>query len=173
MDYINNLRHNTMLLIQSVGVLQGTRWDVSVNQARQYLVSVDMDLNFASGLVEDMQAENFTQTIDNLAFGQYAKTGYKSIVIWVRKFGFEAHMAPTGDFWQIVCAYETQAAHWGFSEMCDYARGHKLGCVGVFAFIIAAAVFVGVWVFTGDIWAAIILFEILFDILIGIGEMFG
>jgi len=37
---------------------------------------------------------------------------------------------------------------------------------------VAAMVFVGIWIFTGDIWAAILLFEIIFDIIIGIAEMF-
>ena len=101
MDYIHNLRENTTTLTQAVGILQGTRWDATQEQARQYLISVDMDLAFASGLVADMEADNFAQTLLNIASGAYAKTNYKSIAIWVRKFGFEATLAPSGDFWEI------------------------------------------------------------------------
>ena len=43
----------------------------------------------------------------------------------------------------------------------DWIMHHK----AVIALIIAGTAFLGIWFFTGDIWAAMILFEILLDIL--------
>ena len=201
MDYIHSLNEGTMLLNQAVRVLQGTGWEGNPEQARQYLISMDMDLAFASGLVADMEADNFAQTIQNLINGQAAATGYKSIAIWVRKFGFDANLAPSGEKWEI-CLHETghgtavcgTCKFWddticncqdseAFSTIrnendwacANYTQRHmnRWGCAGIIALIVAVVAFLGIWIFSGDIWAAIILFEVIFEIILELIEAFS
>jgi len=185
MNYINQLFEGTTMLYKAVGVLQGTRWDCTPEEARHFLISMDMDVAFATGLVADMEADGFGHKMHTLHSGQQVTTGYKSIALWVRKFGFDASLTHTGDVW-VICP----GGNWGVVNwnQCDWyhdqwnhaphapihhRRGFSRGgCIGIGAFIVAAMVFVGVWVFTGDIWAAIFLFEIIFEILIEIADMF-
>ena len=205
MDYIQNLSSATATLTQAVGIIQGTRWDATQEEARQYLRSMDMDTTFASGLVADMAADNFSWTLQNLTAGQRATTGRKSIAIWVRKFGFEANMTHLGDVWEITIPRGTQpgppsarcgACRLWENGLCncpdsqfymtargrgdwncdDYTHRHHMnrwGCAGIVAFIVAAVAFLGIWMFTGSIWAAIYFFEVIFDIILALAEMFG
>ena len=182
MGYIDNLFEGTTMLHKAVAILQGTCWDYTQEEARHFLVSMDMDITFVTGLVGDMEADGFGQKMHNLHNGQQVTTAHKSIALWVRKFGFDASLAPTGDIWVICPGGNWGAVNWG---QCDWYHGgsdhapvpygiriNRGGCIGIGAFIVAAMVFVGIWIFTGDIWAAILLFEIIFDIIIGIAEMF-
>ena len=200
---VQNLAQGTAMLTQAVEILQGTRWDASPEEARQYLVSMDMDVAFASALVADMNADNFAQAVQQLSNGLVATTSRKAIAIWVRKFGFNAALAHTGDVWEITighghigdvtcgtCKYwhdgvcdcpESQAyadVRMADAQACDgyvcrRSYMQRMGCIGVVALIAAVAVFLGAWVFTGNIWAAILLFEIIFDILMELGDLFG
>ncbi|MCL2379067.1 MAG: hypothetical protein FWC77_08080 [Defluviitaleaceae bacterium] len=186
MNYIHDLTQGTAMLTKAIGVLQGTRWDGNQEEARQYLISMDMDVAFASSLVADMEASNFTWAVHNLTTTGYATTGHKSIAIWVRKFGFEANLAASGDFWEITAG---QAAHSGDTwdnngdgsfnmNMREYIHSYmpsgvsKRGCFGIIALIIAVIVFVGAWMITGSIWAAIYFFEVIFYILIDVLDAF-
>jgi len=160
MDYMQNLKDGTTTLIQAVGILQGTRWDATQEEAKAYLMSMDMDFASASSLVADMETDFFTQTVENLLRGEYAKTGYKSIAVWVRKFGLSAELTTTGDFWEITLCEEEILAAEGHRSI---GRG---GCIGIIAVVIAVAVFLGVWIFTGNIWAAIYLFEVILEFIL-------
>jgi len=162
MNYIQNLKDGTATLIQAVGILQGIRWDASQDEARQYLRSMDMDFASASSLVADMDTEFFTQTIENLLRGEYAKTGYKSIAVWVRKFGLNADLDTSGDFW-VITPYAEEVFAGNMSWNNRIGRG---GCIGIIAVIVAIAVFLGVWIFTGNIWAAIYLFEVILELIL-------
>ena len=198
MDYIQALTEGTTMLTQSVGILQGTNWEATPEQARQYLISMDMDLAFASGLVADMQADNFAQTIQNLAKGERATTGYKSIAIWVRKFGFDANLAPSGDLWEIKpheAGHTCETCKFWDEDLCNcpeseaylsmrndydiacarYAHRHmnRWGCIAIAAVAVAALAFLGTWIFTGNIWAAIYFFEMIFDIIMELGDIFS
>ena len=201
MDYIHSLKEGTKMLTQAVKILQGINWDATPDQARQYLISMDMDLNFASGLVADMDADNFAQTLEKLANGERATTGYKSIAIWVRKFGFDANLAPSGDLWEIklhaaghgtatceTCQFWDEdlcncpnsemylAMRSDYDRACaNYAQKHmnRWGCAAIIALVVAVVAFLGVWIFTGNIWAAILLFEVIFEILIELIEAFS
>lgn len=181
MNYINHLFEGTTTLYNAVGVLQGTNQNYTQEEARQFLISMDMDIAFASGLVADMEADGFGHKMHSLHSGHQVTTTYKSIALWVRKFGFDASLAHTGDFWVICPGGNWGAVNW---SQCDWyhdewehppmhhRRGiRRGGCAGG-AFVLAVMVFVGIWLFSGDIWAAIILFEIIFEILISIAEMF-
>ncbi|MCL2571670.1 MAG: hypothetical protein FWE11_04635 [Defluviitaleaceae bacterium] len=173
MDYIHSMVEGTLQLHMAVGVLQGTRWDITQEEARQYLRDMDMDLSFASGLVADMAADNFNHTMTSLSNSGYGTTGYKSIAVWVRKFGYEAHLSH-GDRWEITPCPEVihEAVHGhGWGNM-GYWRSHKLGCAGILALIIAILAFLGIWMFTGSIWAAIYFFEVIFEVLMEIVSMF-
>ena len=174
MNHPQDLTQYTANLTQAVGILQGVRWDATESEARQFLISMDMDLAFAAGLVADMEADGFMPKMHLILRGEYVTTGYKSIAIWVRKFGFDATLNDTGEAWVITYGFGSthtdtvwppHAAH-GLRNM---SRG---GCAGIAALVVAAAVFIGIWVFTGDIWAAIFLFEIIFDILMEIADIF-
>ena len=203
MDNIQNLSENTELLRKAVGIMQGTRWDGTTTEARQYLVGMDMDLAFALGLVADMDGENFAQAVTRLAGGERVTTRHKSIAIWVRKFGFTATLASSGDLWEIGHSFAVNdgtvtscgtCKFWkdglcdcSDSEFCmagrvdsdfacpEYAyRRHmnRWGCGAVVALIVAVMVFLGAWFFTGNIWAAIYLFEVIFDILMELVDIF-
>ena len=202
-NYIHDLAGGTAMLTQAVGILQGTRWDGNADQARQYLISMDMDLNFAAGLVADMDADYFAKTIQDLAHGGAARTGYKSVAIWVRKFGYDATLTASGDVWEIrycpatapggpvycgtctlwedeLCNYPESGAYMTVRMSNDmacanYSPRHRYGwgIAGIIAAVVAAMVFLGVWIFTGDIWAAILLFEVAFEIILIIAEVLG
>ena len=184
MNYSHDLTEGTATLAQAVGILQGTRYDATPEEARRYLISMDMDVAFASSLVADMEADNFKFKILSLLRGEYVTTSYKSIAIWVRKFGFDATLNDTGDLWILTQGFNNMHHvhnNWDFPHPQSVSMGHAphgfcrthwRGCTGVGILAIAAAVFIGVWVFTGDIWAAIFLFEILFDILMEIADIF-
>ena len=102
MSYINHLFEGTTMLYKAVGVLQNTRWDLTQDEARRFLMEMDMDIAFASGLVADMEADGFGVKMHSLHSGIKVTTGHKSIALWVRKFGFDASLAHTGDMW-IIC----------------------------------------------------------------------
>jgi len=216
MGYIPDLTAATAALTKYVEVLQGARWDASQDEARRYLVSMDMDLAFATGLLEDMRSDNFTRTIQNITQGFQASTGHKSIAIWVRKFGFEATLTSSGDRWNITyprnieytnqetcggcafwedglcqcCQSENFMTHrfessWpcaGFSPAGSFMGHHfnqhmpvrfsKGGCIAVVAVIIAILAFIGIWMFTGSLWAAIYFFEFIFEFIMELSEMF-
>ena len=198
MDYINNLKEGTAMLIQSVKVLQEISWDTTQEQARQYLISMDMDLNFASGLVADMEADGFAGTIQRITNGEKATTGYKSIAIWVRKFGFDANLTKAGDVWEIKlheAGHTCATCKFWHEDMCNcpeseaylslrndydlactnYAPKHmnRWGCAAIIALAAAVIAFLGVWIFTGNIWAAILLFEVIFDIILDLIDAFS
>jgi len=184
MSYINHLFEGTTMLYKAVGVLQNTRWDCTQEEARQFLVSMDMDITFAASLVADMEADGFGQKMQTLHNGHKVTTIHKSIALWVRKYGFDASLAHTGDIWVICPGGNWGAVNW---NQCDWSHGawmepmHPVGrqpgfrcggCIGVGALVIAGLVFVGIWMFTGDLWAAILMFEVIFDILLEIADMF-
>ena len=200
--YIHDLTEATTMLTKSVRVLQGSSWEGNPEQARQYLISMDMDLAFASGLVSDMEADNFAQAIRNLTEGKNTVTGYKSIAIWVRKFGFDANLLASGDKWAITPHHELGhgEASCGTCKFCEdgicnclesvnylsardsnslacenYKHRHmnRWGCAAIIAIIVAILGFFGVWIFTGNIWAAIYIFEVLFDIILELTEIFN
>jgi len=182
MGYIDSLFEGTTMLYKAVAILQNTSWDYTQEEARQFLVGMDMDIASAAGLVEDMESDGFGQKMHNLYDGQKVTTAHKSIALWVRKYGFDASLASSGDIWVICPGGNWGAVNWSqcdwFHDESDLAPVHhgirftRGGCIGVGAFIVAALVFVGMWIFTGNIWAAILLFETIFEILVGIAEMF-
>ena len=172
MNHPQDLTQATANLTQAVGILQGVRWDATENEARQFLINIDMDLTFAAGLVSDMEADGFMPKMHLILRGEHVTTGYKSIAIWVRKFGFDATLNDTGEAW--VITYGSAHADTGWAPHAAHGLTNMSwrGCAGIAALAVAAAVFIGVWVFTGDIWAAILLFEIIFDILMEIADIF-
>ena len=174
MNHPQDLTQATANLTQAVAILQGTRWDATESEARQFLISMDMDLAFAAGLVADMEADGFMPKMHLILRGQHVTTGYKSIAIWVRKFGFDAKINDTGEAWVITHGLGNAHEDTGWAPHAAHGLRNMnwRGCAGVAALAVAAAVFIGVWVFTGDIWAAIFLFEIIFDILMEIADIF-
>ena len=175
MDYIQSLKEGTDMLTQAVGILQGTRWDATKEEARQYLRNMDMDLAFASGLIADMEASNFAWVIENLASTGHATTSYKSIALWVRKFGFDAELSNSDDIWEIYASEEASSGFHGIQGFIGrlIPIGFNLkGCAVIGALCIAILVFIGIWMFTGSIWIAIYFFEFIFDALLGILEIF-
>jgi len=178
MDYIQSLTEGTDMLTQAVSILRGTRWDATQEEARQYLRSMDMDLTFASGLVADMEANNFIWIIQNLASTGHATTSYKSIALWVRKFGFYAELSPSGDVWEIGINHEAgngfHMLHGIQEQISRFApSGFNLkGCAIIAVLGIAVLAFIVTWMFTGSIWTAVYFFEVIFDVLLSIIEMF-
>ena len=64
-----------------------------------------------------------------------------------------------------ACEFFAEEYHGTGWYIKDWIIHHKGAFAGAAAVFVLICVFLGVWFFTGDIWAAIIMFEILMEIL--------
>jgi len=169
MKKVHIISEETALLKKYVAELKNNELSLSSQTAKQFVESKGLDLTSAENLIKDMDADSFTHTLVKLTRGERGTTKSIRVAAWVKKFDLQAEKIPHSDLWEISC-FATEV---GMSGDDDFHEEEHHGVFDWFKhhfiiagmIVIAVLVFLGTWIFTGDIFAAWIIVEIILEIL--------